>query len=243
MTTRRTNTPQLRTAQRIIGRPFPPAPDPGPRPGPVEPAPATARRVRLVLERLYCAETTEAGHDEVYFVLGGVDGAGKQIHHRGPDAFQSGDADNQTAWDMNDSGSQQNRLINADLCNEALAPGQTATFGIGFLESDGQDWGATVKAAIDIGSKVASLTGAGAGVGIAGQIASWLTGFIPKNQDDALGAFSLQVSNDNGKVVVDDLVAGAYTTVHSLDRTHGTFNLRFQHDDGNYTAYFRIRGA
>jgi len=201
----------------------------------------TQTRAQVVLKRLYCASTTEDGHDEVYFLFSGVDGAGKAVSHRGPDATQSGDADNQTAWDMNDSGAQQNRTLNAILCDVALATGQNATLTFGFMESDGQDWGSTVTAAAGVAGKIGSAIPL---VTIAAQIVGWLGGFIPKNQDDALGAFALRLTNADGRVTGQEVVAGSYTTlVHPLDSGAGTFSVRFRHDDGDYTADFQIRGA
>ncbi len=208
------------------------------------PPPTTGPRVQLMLNHLHCANTTESGHDEVYYILGGVDGAGNKVHYRGPDATQSGDADNHTAWDMNDSGDQQNRSMNAMLCNASLAPGQTATFAVGFMESDGQDWAATVKGAVQVAGAVASALSAGVGYAIGAEIASWLSTFIPKNQDDALGSFSVDVTNRDGHVVLTNVTPGDYTQlVRPIDTNHGTFSLRFRHDDGDYTADFSIRGT
>lgn len=64
----------------------------------------TQSRAQVVVRRIYCSCTTEAGHDELYYLFGGANGAGAQVNHRGPDGWQAADADNATAWDMNDSG-------------------------------------------------------------------------------------------------------------------------------------------
>ncbi len=197
-------------------------------------------RVQLILKRLSCANTTEAGHDEVYYLFSGVDGAGKQVSHRGPDATQSGDADNQMAWDMNDSGTVQSRMFNAILCDEALAAGQTATFAMGFMESDGQDWASTVKGAADVAGKIGAAVPL---VLIASQVVGWLGSFIPKNQDDSLGAFALRIVNNGGQVVAQEVSTGSFASLlHPLDPRSGTFTVHFQHDDGDYVADFLIRG-
>lgn len=231
------------TTLRWSRKPGPPDDDetPGPNPNP-NPVVRHDTRAQVVVRRLYCSCTTESGHDEVYYLVGGVNGAGHETSHRGPDGTQSGDADNATAWDLNDSGDQQTRRINAVIYDEALLPGQTATFVVAFFESDGQDWGSTVAGA----GKLASSVGASLKnpiVSIAGQAVSWLGGFIPKNQDDALGALSFRLGNHGGTVGAEEMATGSYTSiVHSLDHTTGTFSVRFRHDDGDYTVDFQVTG-
>ncbi len=232
----------------ILGIPGRKLPDNGTSPIPVvvppPPPPATRHdtRAEVIVRRIYCSCTTEAGHDEVYFLVGGVNGAGQQVHYRGPNGTQSADADNATAWDLNDSGSQQNRSVNAVIYDEALLPGQTATFALAFFESDGQDYASTVagagKLAASVGAKVNQPV-----LVIAGEAVAWLSGFIPKNQDDALGALSFRLGNHNGTVVGEDMAVGSYTTiVHALDHNTGTFTVRFRHDDGDYTVDFQVTG-
>ena len=202
-----------------------------------------AKRAQVVLRHLYCAKTTEAGHDEVYYIMGGTDGEGKQISHRGPDATQGGDADNQTAWDMNDSGDQQNRDLNAVLYDGVLAAEQAATLLFSFLESDGTNFGTTLQAAAGLAQKVDSeLKDPDPWVKIAAGVAEFVAGIVPTNQDDFLGAFALRVKNDNGNVVVTEAMPGSYTSVvHPLSGERFTY--RFQHDDGDYNAHFEVRGV
>jgi hypothetical protein len=196
---------------------------------------------QVSLDRLSCAKTTEMGHDEVYYLFAGKDGSGKSVSHRGPDASQAADADDQTAWDMNDSGDKMSRNLHAILCNESVQPGQTASFTFSFFESDGQDWGSTARAAGEVAS------GIGASVpfaSVVGKVLTLIGSAIPKNQDDALGAFGLVLGNDNGKIVVRELHLGDYTqVVHPVDPQTGAFTVRFRHDDGDYTASFRVYGV
>ncbi len=208
---------------------------------PTDPSVGNSTRGMLVVEKIHCAGTTEMGHDEVYYLLGGVNGDGNKIGYRGPDATQSGDADNQTAWDMNDSGDQQHRTLNARIYDEPLAPGKTATLALGFVESDGQDWGSTVAAAGKLASSVGALVKQPI-VQIAGMVVSEVGTFIPKNQDDMLGAISLRLGNHAGTVVVEDLAAGAYSQITSGVNSAGRFSVRFRHDDGDYTIDFRVTG-
>jgi hypothetical protein len=198
-------------------------------------------QAQFVLEHLACAKTTEMGHDEVYYLLIGKDDSGTKYSHRGPDASQSADADGQTAWDMNDSGDLSSRNFQAVICNESVQPGQTKDFTISFFESDGQDYGSTVRAAGAVASSIGSSVPL---VSMLGQVLDKLGSAIPKNQDDTLGSFGITFGNDGGRVVVRDIQAGDYTrVVHPLDASNGTFSMHFQHDDGDYTASFRARGA
>src|SRR4051812_20660826 len=93
-------------------------------------------RYRVILERLHCDKTTEQGHDEVYYLLAGVDGSGQKISARGPNATQGAVADDQTAWDMNDSGKEQDQSFNAVLYEGVLDVNQTGSLAFAFLESD-----------------------------------------------------------------------------------------------------------
>jgi hypothetical protein len=116
------------------------------------------QRARLVLTRLTCYRTTEDGHDEVYYVAGGVDGSGQKVSHRGPDAANGGDADGGTAWDMNDSGDKKDRTLNATLYEGSLKTGEVANVAIGLCESDGTDVGQVLKAAGELASKIPDRT-------------------------------------------------------------------------------------
>jgi hypothetical protein len=209
---------------------------------PAHPPVDNATRGMLVVEKIHCAGTTEMGHDEVYYMLGGVNGDGQKTSYRGPDATQSGDADNQTAWDMNDSGDLQHRTLNARIYDEPLPPGKSATLALAFVESDGQDWGSTVAAAGKLASSVGDLIKQPV-LKIAGLIVSQVATEIPKNQDDMLGAISLRLGNHAGTVVVEDLAPGAYSQItRGVDPSTGRFSVRFRHDDGDYTIDFRVTG-
>ncbi len=199
------------------------------------------QRAQVVLERLTCAKTTEMGHDEIYYLLIGKDDSGTKYSHRGPDSSQSADADGETAWDMNDSGDLSARNLQAVICNEAVPPGQTKDFTISFFESDGQDYGSTVKAAGAVASSIGSSVPL---LSMVGQVLDKLGSAIPKNQDDALGTFGITFGNDGGRIVVREIQPGDYASVvHPLNTSDGTFTIRFQHDDGDYTASFRARGV
>jgi hypothetical protein len=205
--------------------------------------------VQLVLQTLYCYNTTELGHDEVYFRLGGTNGDGKSIgtydnqgqaiDRRGPSTAMGADADNGTAWDMNDSGDLQNRHLNAVVDDESLAPGQVETLYLGLAESDGTNiigalaqYGATAIGTI-IGGPTAGAIATAAGSG--------LKTAIPANQDDFLGNFGLQVVNNNGVVRIVSVSPGEYAQIKQ--QTTNTFTVHVEHDDGSYDATFLVQGV
>jgi Ricin-type beta-trefoil lectin domain-like len=198
---------------------------------------AQAARVQLVLIRLYCVNTTERGHDEVYYILGGLDGNELRTNKRGPSANEGADADDRTAWDMNDRGDKQDRAVNAILYEGPLAIGQAATLNLAFRESDGTDFGTTLRDA----SQIAQGTSDDPTVQFIASMFDFLGRLIPRNEDDALGSFQLKARNENGILAVETS-PGQYTTVHeAFDGASGTFAYYFDHDDGKYVAYFRVR--
>jgi hypothetical protein len=98
-----------------------------------------------------------------------------------------------------------------------------------------------VKAAAEVAAGIGATVPIAA---IAAKALSWIGSAIPKNQDDALGAFGLKLGNDNGKIVVRELHPGDYTqVVHPVDPQTGAFTVRFRHDDGDYTASLRVYGV
>jgi hypothetical protein len=180
-------------------------------------------RYRVILERLHCDKTTELGHDEVYYMLAGIDGTGQKVSARGPNATQGGVADNQTAWDMNDSGTEQDQSFNAVLYEGALDTNQTASLAFAFMESDNTKPGDQVTAA--------------------GKLLELIGSLIPVNQDDFLGSFQLRLHNDPNysNLVLEAFEAGIYTTVLAgSDPNNGHFTLQFKHDGAIYNGYFRI---
>jgi hypothetical protein len=228
--------------------PTPRLPAPTPTPAPVTGSPAPHGRAQLVLQTLYCYDTTELGHDEVYFRLGGTNGDGKSIgtydasgqaiDRRGPSTAMGADADNGTAWDMNDSGDLQNRRLNAIVDDESLSSGQIETLYFGFAESDGTNiigslaqYGATA---------VGSIIGGPTAGAIAGAAGSALKTVIPANQDDFLGNFGLQVANTNGAVHIVSVSAGEYASIKQQTAT--TFTVHVEHDEGSYDATFAVQG-
>ena len=164
----------------------------------------------LILRRLECHKTTEHGHDEVYYLVGGRDGVGHQFSKRGPNEAEGADADDGTAWDLNDEdGNKKNRYLNATVLHFALSPGQSLEASLALMESDGTSYGATLAAA----AKMAATVADNPYVTVAAMIAGVLAQFIPKNQDDHLGSVFFRVRNDQGE---RQKVGGDATTIDIL---------------------------
>jgi hypothetical protein len=213
----------------IVGEPL------GPRPA----APPSDNRMLLQVRllSLRCDNTTEWGHDEVYCIIGGMNGDGGSIKSRPPNASQGADADDGTAWDMNDSGEKQNRWLDVVLYEEPLTDGQTATLNFAFLESDSWSYDDGLRAAAKL-SEWAIPNPFGS---ILGDIFDRIAGLIPENSDDPLGSFSLQVANRNGELDVQT-IPGQYTSVEQpWQADDGTFGYFFNHEDGRYHALFAVQ--
>jgi hypothetical protein len=157
--------------------------------------------IDVVMDRLQCHHTTELGHDEFYYWLAAVvrDANGVAVGNptglKGPGAAQGADADNGTAWDMNDDGSDlSDRHLNAVLTSLTLQPNQTATIGLVFMESDNTKTAAQVtQASGAIAGAIVGFAGGGPIGGVIGAVVGALAGFLPVNQDDHLGAASFRV--------------------------------------------------
>jgi len=199
---------------------------------------AQFRRARLVLRHLGCGKTTEQGHDEIYYVLAGQHGDGTPFHLRGPDAIQGGDADGGSAWDMNDSGDERDRDVNAVLYDGQLAPGSSAKLVFVLFESDGADMGDVLAFAGDVATVVSS----DPYVDTAAKVAKLVAQHIPSNKDDFIGSFSVQILNDNGELRIRELRAGSYASIHEAADSAfpGQFVMHLNHDDGDYWLRFEV---
>jgi hypothetical protein len=199
-------------------------------------------RFQVVMTRLRCDGTTEKGHDEVYYIFGGRNGAGQETKGRGPYIPQGADADGGTAWDMNDNGDNQDRTFNTIMYDEVLSEGQSATLTFAFLESDGSDPGQVISWVGKLTDLIPEDSGDfGQIVKGIGEVFKVLGGLIPKNKDDPLGSFALRIKNVGGKPTLETGPGQFTTVVEPLNNQAGTFEYYFNHDDGKYRAYFLVR--
>jgi hypothetical protein len=230
----------------------PPKPTPIPHPTP-SPTPAPApTRFKLVLQELDCyGITDDIGDDEVYYRIGGLNGAGQSIggtdstgqavDRRGPTALQGADADNLTAWDMSDSGANKFKVLYTTLEDEPLAPGQTEHMYLILQESDGSNYSNLAKYGVEGVGGLLSLFGVDGAFDIAQKIGDAIGQLDLTNKDDLLGDFVLEVQNTGPQLVITNLSAGPYATISS--QGPNWFVVQFAHDDGNYRAVFQIKGT
>jgi hypothetical protein len=208
-------------------------------------------RFRLVLQELDCYGVTDTWFDdEVYYRIGGTNGAGmslagydsngQAVDRRGPTLLQGADADNGTAWDTNPDPADQSKkfkVLYTDLENEPLAVGQTESMYLVLQESDGTDYGPYVKYGA---TAVAALIGGDTASTIAGLVGSAIGDHLI-NSDDNLGDFALQVQNTGPQLVIKSLSAGPYATI--TNQGPNWFSVHFSNDGGVYDAVFQIKGA
>jgi hypothetical protein len=166
----------------------------------------------VVLRRIVCHQTTESGHDEVFFIGNVVRKKGAhpattdQGDLIGPKAAQGANAggpggDN-SAWDVNDSGGLSDQSLNVELFDVDVAAGEHVVVTVTFKESDGQNLAdQEAQAAAAAGAALAAVTAAfppaavvTAPVGLAiGAVSAVGQAFksVLTNEDDILGSVTL----------------------------------------------------
>jgi hypothetical protein len=223
-------------------------------------------KVDLKLRTLRCAQTTEYGHDEVFYLVSAVTWDEHGVHlglpvsQRGPYAAQGADADpddygNCSAWDMNDSGDLSNRTFNAVLTSLDVLPGKLANVTLLLMESDNTSIAEDVALAVDVGARIVE-TAAGWGfIDLGWKVVAMgldaatqaLASIIPRNEDDHLGTVSFALAGRaDGTVAVTDVRGSAFTTrILSTARVSSPFEtqIRFTGDGSDYTADFAVEGA
>jgi hypothetical protein len=201
--------------------------DPGPIPEALA-APVlriATRRARMSLEGLSCACASQQEH-EVSLVVGAVDGR-RHVHRCADDS--------------------RDDVVATPLYDSALAAGRSTVIGLAAVESDGHHRGDTLIAADAIGmsiAKAAEVTPWSPDTPPGDAVLAAVSTALPEDRYLVMGAFSVRITNAAGSLTVDRLSTGAFTTVtREPDSQTGTFALRFQRDDGDYVATFRVQGA
>ena len=157
-----------------------------------------AMNVRLNLDSLTCNKTTEAGEDEVYFLVRTDYGKGQGKWVRYP----CGNAHQENChWNMNDG--KEPRRIGPYQLDINLNKGQSAVMLVHIMEEDGGlpgDWAQKAGEALQmIDDPKAQAVGVIAQV--LGRIASIFE--LGKDTDDFIGSFAVRVTNDNGSLKYD----------------------------------------
>jgi hypothetical protein len=159
-----------------------------------------AKNLRIGIRTLYCDQTTEPNHDEIYFLVSASLNGSVSTGNRAP--FADGDADSGKSWDFNDSGGKsgnQDRWLHYRIYDAPLQPGEQADIRIAFMESDGTNNGQIVAIlgalAQNSGEPLIQATGVAL---------STVAKFLPPNEDDILGALALRVNYRNDGSLVWD---------------------------------------
>lgn len=204
-----------------------------------------AQTFRLTLRTLYGEKTTEQGHDEIFAIVTGRNGDGSTFRKVLPSG--DGDADNNTAWDLNDSGDKQDRWLRYPLHMAPLLPGQWTEIRVVFIESDGGDYNTTVAAVGD-----AMSTSGNPWVAVPGLLASAAghLRLVPANGNDALGGIVIMARNNNGRLEwLHEATSGdtrVDTHAEAGLNAGGVANQLFARlrnldgGDGNYHSYYYI---
>lgn len=173
---------------------------------------------RFTLRHLQCRSTTESGHDEVYFSATTTrrSGSGKPTSDPvaiGPSSSQRADAGgpggDDTAWDVNDSGSLANRWPNVDMLDVSVAPDEVVVVTLTFKESDGQNLAdQEAEAAAAAGAALGAVTAAfpvaavvTAPVGLALAVVTGVGQALKRflhNDDDTLGSVAFVIEGRSG---------------------------------------------
>lgn len=189
-------------------------PGPSPEPGHARAFRTAERRVEVVLESLDCLCASQPGR-AVSLLIGPLDASG--IVHR-----------------LSSPG--QLRLYDT-----TLSVGRSVAIGIAMLESDGPvpDAGRAADAIASCITRAATVTPWSTSTRPGDAVLAAATSALAANGNLLLGAFTVRVMHAPRSLLVDQVAPSAFVTVSRHPRMDA-FALRFQRDDGDYTATFRL---
>ena len=193
--------------------------DPGPVPEPLlaRVLRTAQRRVGIVLESLECLCMSQPGRT-VSLLIGPPDAGG--VVHR------VGGADQLCLYDT------------------TLGLGRSLELGIAVVESDGPvpDGVRAADAIASCVSRTATVTPWSSPMRPGDAVLAAATSTIAGTGTLVLGAFAVRVTNGSRSLLVDHLSPSAFVTVSGRLGSEA-FALRFERDDGDYTAIFRLRAG
>ena len=154
-------------------------------------------RARVVLQYVHCEKTTELGHDELYVMFGCKHGDGSTSSRILPGPHNGDAGDDDSCWDINDSGSLQGRWLRATLYEGDLPVDSKAELGFVFGEQDGGG----VRDALGAAASLVNVIGTSVEpVKVVGTVLDVLSKLIPRNTDDVLGGACLTLHNTGGSL-------------------------------------------
>jgi hypothetical protein len=193
--------------------------DPGPQPEPLlaRVLRTAQRRVGFVLESLDCLCASQPGR-AVSVLIGLADVSG--LVHR------IGSCDQVSLYDT------------------TLGLGRSVAIGIAVVESDGPvpDAGRAADAIASCMRRASTVTPWSAPTQPGDAVLAAATSALGGNGSLVLGACSVRVLNSARSLLVDQVCPSAFVT-RSGRLGQEAFALRFQRDDGDYTAIFRARAG
>ena len=193
--------------------------DPGPVPEPflARVLRTAQRRVGFVLEGLDCWCASQPGR-AVSLLIGPPDASG--LVHR------VGSSDQVSLYDT------------------TLGLGRSVAIGIAVVESDGPvpDGGRAADAIASCMSRAATVTPWASLTRPGDAVLAAATSALAGNGSLVLGACTVRVLNGTSSLLVDQVSPSAFVTMAGRLGPEG-FALRFQRDDGDYTAIFRARAG
>ena len=177
----------------------------------------TERRVGIVLESLDCQCASQPGR-AVSLLVGPLDGAGL-VHPFG------------TAGQV-------------PLYDTTLGLGRSVAIGIAVLESDGPvpDAGRAADAIASCITRAATVTPWSTLTRPGDAVLAAATSALADNGHLVMGAFAVRLTNAANSMLVDRLSPSAFATVIDYPGADAVA-LRFQRDDGDYTATFRLHAG
>jgi hypothetical protein len=158
---------------------------------------AQTQRARLVIN-MDCLQTTEAGEDEIYFIMV----ARRSDYRTGQWRFPADRPFEEAGhWNMNDGDRENSHLNGLSLVYEDLPPGQSVAWDVIVMEEDhgtGIPWA-------QYASQVLASTGNPYALAGAALLTIMDTlGFIPTiDSDDYIGSFSVVATNSNGRITTE----------------------------------------
>ncbi|GAA2111399.1 hypothetical protein GCM10009841_34190 [Microlunatus panaciterrae] len=219
----------------------------------------------VVMRNITCHQTTESGHDEVYYLPPSV--VRRTTHGvtsdptlpAGPTASQGANAGGPdgriAAWDCNDSGYLSNQEPQAELFSVSVGAGEHVVVTLTLMESDGTNYadmeltaakaGAAALAAVTTAFPPSAVVTAPLALALtAGTAVMQALKGLFSNDDDTLGAmtFVLEGAADGVRLVQQGAVSG--TVIHAAaNGSPAAFTARLGGAGANYEFTLGIDGA
>ena len=199
-------------------------------------------RAGLFMRQICCDKTTEAGADEVYFIIAGRSNTGRELFARLPgpsDHRDMNDGDQGTKPYSGYSG-DAHCVANGSLFND-IRDGETWNFAVLVMEEDGgtsRDYQSLASQALKmIDHPIAQA---------AGHILGVLTklGLFFNDTDDYIGSFGVQATNHGGAITTEWRNGDRVVLSQNDPDAPGDPNrheFRMNGDGSNYVGWFSIR--